>query len=465
MARRVHPGLGDSDHVDGGVETTVSGAVEPVTGGLARGNLQGRDSHVHREGGLRTEPARACDLADQMRRGDGRTARDRHQVRSEPTHQGVELALKGPDLGREVTAGSQLVKGDASQSACRQPFQHGLEPVQPDVAIQHPGRQIEPDFEVVAVPAQARLDAFALVNEVVSVVGQQAHVVFGPRERRGGKTRFAQCGPGHTGRIDGVGLAVAACRVPRSGHHLGWDPDHALASRQQVAFETSRDVATVLDREVAVTRQPPRPRQQLVVSLVACRHRRLGQAASRSGVDRDCRVGLHVGVYPDYDHERPLPSASRPWRGPPADTPWWGPLGQAPIRSRRRPLGSRRRRTQQLKVSPLGRQMRCGSLRRRNRGYLTGVRHPARARVTPTMRWLGSPPRAGYLERITPWSEARPASDPRRAPRRRRTWPSRRGGIPTLRVTPLCPIGRGPSTAEGCQQAGLLAGSPTIRCG
>ena len=123
-----------------------------------------------------------------------------------------------------------------------------LDPVQPHVAVEHPGRQREVELEVVQVPAQALLQAFALVDEVVAVVGQQAHVAL--RARRGApradRARAAPPAP-RTRRRSG-----RTCRrcAPRSapGHHLGRHAHDALAAGQQVALEAARDVAAVLDR-------------------------------------------------------------------------------------------------------------------------------------------------------------------------------------------------------------------------
>jgi hypothetical protein len=102
----------------------------------------------------------------------------------------------------------------------------------------------------VAVPPQTLLDAFALVDQVVAVIDEEPHVLLGARQTCLGQTRFAQCGPGHGCRVDGVGFAVGACRMPRPRHHLGRNADDPLTTREKVALKPSRDVPAVLDGEV-----------------------------------------------------------------------------------------------------------------------------------------------------------------------------------------------------------------------
>ena len=64
-----------------------------------------------------------------------------------------------------------------------------LDAVEPDVAVECPRRQREVELEVVQVPAQAPLEALALTDQVVAVVGEQAHVAL-----RAGEARLGQSG-------------------------------------------------------------------------------------------------------------------------------------------------------------------------------------------------------------------------------------------------------------------------------
>lgn len=100
---------------------------------------------------------------------------------------------------------------------------------EPDPAGEFTGRQVETDFEVVAIPPQALDDASALFYQVIAVVNGQAHVVLGTGEYGVWQVGLTECGPGHARRIDRVGRAVAARRGPDSCHHLGRDAHNALS--------------------------------------------------------------------------------------------------------------------------------------------------------------------------------------------------------------------------------------------
>ncbi len=154
-----------------------------------------------------------------------------------------------------------------------------------------------------------------------------------------------------------------------------------------MALEPSRDVPAVLDGEVALAprRAPRRAARRPAPSLLTVVTRR---GCARRRVERDRRVGLHVRVDPDYDHVCPPSSAASDGAGTVgghalAGASWPGSYQVTSATPR-----FRRRGTKQLTVSPFGRQMRFGSLRRRFRGYLTGSGIP-RGRVTLTMRLLG----------------------------------------------------------------------------
>lgn len=115
------------------------------------------------------------------------------------------------------------------------------------------------DLEVVTVPAQPVLDASTLLHQVSAVIDEQAHVESGTGQMRLGKVRLAQRGTRHTCGVDRVGLAVGAGRGACTRHHLGRYAHHALTPWQQMPFEPARDVTAVLDREVEVRTQAPRP--------------------------------------------------------------------------------------------------------------------------------------------------------------------------------------------------------------
>ena len=96
-----------------------------------------------------------------------------------------------------------------------QAAQAHLDAVEPDVAVEGPRRQREVEPQVVQVPAQAGLHALALTDEVVAVVGQQAHVALGPGEARLGQAGLTQRRPRHALGVDRVALARGARRGAR----------------------------------------------------------------------------------------------------------------------------------------------------------------------------------------------------------------------------------------------------------
>ncbi len=110
---------------------------------------------------------------------DSRAARDLHELRRQDPHAVADLALESADLGGEVATASDLSERDALPGGVRKRRQQTLKTVEPHVAVQHAWRELESEFEIVAVPAQALLDSCALSNEVVAVVDEQPDLVLG----------------------------------------------------------------------------------------------------------------------------------------------------------------------------------------------------------------------------------------------------------------------------------------------
>ncbi len=135
---------------------------------------------------------------------DGRAARDRQKLRRQLTHESADLAFQIADLDGELADPGQLGQGDTTPGALRQGFEDALEPVQPHVAVEHPGWQLEVDPEVVAVPPETLDDASALLDEVVAVIDEEAHVMFWTAQRGLRQSGLAQCGSRHTGGVDRI---------------------------------------------------------------------------------------------------------------------------------------------------------------------------------------------------------------------------------------------------------------------
>ena len=198
----------------------------------------------------------------------------------------------------------------------------------------------------------------ALADEVVAVVGQQAHLLLGPDEPRHGQVRLAQRRTRHALGIDRVALAVAARRGARLGHQLGRHAHQALTTGQQVALEAAgrrggspRARSSARDPGRGPRRRAPRSRRPHRPTVVSPRLRPLAPSTATAAWLFICgSIPITIMRSP------PLVGCSRSRVGTAGGHALVGPLGQAPIRSRRRPLGSRRRRTKQLEVSPSGRQ-------------------------------------------------------------------------------------------------------------
>jgi hypothetical protein len=103
------------------------------------------------------EAVGAGDLADQLGGRQGAAARQRQQLRRLGLDERGELALERPDTTRALA--------DRAHQLARHPHPHGLlgpgqapaDPVEPLVAVERPGGNLELRPEVVQVPAQAAL--------------------------------------------------------------------------------------------------------------------------------------------------------------------------------------------------------------------------------------------------------------------------------------------------------------------
>ena len=138
--------------------------------------------------------------------------------------------------------------------------QAGGDGVDVAVAGQRPGRRVPGRVELMEVPAEPVDAPGPLVDQVFSVIDQQAQLPGGAVELGGGQVGVAQRGAGHGQRVDRVGLAVGARRVPGVGHQLRRHPHDPLTGRQQIGLEAPGQVPAVLHRPaplVATRAAPP----------------------------------------------------------------------------------------------------------------------------------------------------------------------------------------------------------------
>jgi hypothetical protein len=117
------------------------------------------------------------------------------------------------------------------------------------------------------VPAQALLDAPALVNDRVATIDQQLQL---PKRlfvrARPTQTGLAQRRPRDRERVDRVRLAAAFAGAPLRRHQLRRHPDELLTGRKQLPLEPTRQPPTVLHRPETILLQSRSPTQQIVVA-------------------------------------------------------------------------------------------------------------------------------------------------------------------------------------------------------
>ena len=103
---------GHGDPVDGGVDLAVAAAVEPVPAGVARADRDRGDAGGAGELGVRREPVRAGDLADELGRGQRPEPRLGEEVRGDLGDQVGDLGFQRLDGLGELAQPAQLVAGD-----------------------------------------------------------------------------------------------------------------------------------------------------------------------------------------------------------------------------------------------------------------------------------------------------------------------------------------------------------------
>src|SRR5665647_943748 len=163
---------------------------------------------------------------------------------------------------------------------------------------------------------------------------------------------------------------------------LGVDPhknSHTVVALEAATGEVRGELTVVADqrgheRLLAWARSlgPERtgPGEEPFVAALVGHHGELAAHLAGGGLEGDDGVAVLVRVDAEYHHElspfgRILRSA-----GPSADTPQWGPLARLLSGHAGEPRG-RRRGTQRMLVSPVGRQQPNGSPRRHAAGYPT----------------------------------------------------------------------------------------------
>lgn len=82
------------------------------------------------------------------------------------------------------------------------------------------------------MPAQAADHAGSLLDEVLAVIDQQAHLAVSPVEASDRQVGLPERRAGDRERVDRVGLAGRTSRVARVGHQLRRHPEDSLAGSE-----------------------------------------------------------------------------------------------------------------------------------------------------------------------------------------------------------------------------------------
>ena len=215
------------------------------------------------------------------------------------------------------------------------------------------------------MPAQAALDARALADQVVAVVGEQAQLALGARRGapRAGRARAGRRGRPRRRRWRRSCRACARCgaSAPSASAARARRPRRAAMRKRSRRPETWRQSSRAKRRSGAEASAPRRAGARGRASVAATVSSPSELAGG--GLEGHRGVALLVRVDPEYDHVlSPFGRIPAERAGPPADRPWWGPLSQAPIRSRRRTSrpaagdttheGQPRRVTSSLRATP-----------------------------------------------------------------------------------------------------------------
>jgi hypothetical protein len=122
----------------------------------------------------------------------------------------------------------------------------------------------------VEVPAEPVPDACPFGDEVVPVIDEEPQSPLLAVELGNGQIGLANGGAGDGQCVDRIGLSPLPGRTARTGHESRRHAQHRLAVPQQVAFQSSREMAAVLEGETPLV---PRRRPGQRVEMPVCRRR------------------------------------------------------------------------------------------------------------------------------------------------------------------------------------------------
>ena len=169
--------------------------------GAARRRERGR-AGVHGQLRLIREAFGARRLGDQLGRGQDAAAGKSEQGCGLGADEQCELPLELGCASRELAAAPDELAADLDLHRLLAAGEAASKALEPDAPVEAACREIECRLELVQVPAQALLDARALLDEVLAMVEQEPDLALRTGEagrRQGG---LAQVGTGDRERVD-----------------------------------------------------------------------------------------------------------------------------------------------------------------------------------------------------------------------------------------------------------------------
>ena len=158
---------------------------------------------MHRELGVVVKATDASGLADELGGGEHAAAGKREQRWRLCTHERRDLALELECSPRELATATHELATDPYLRRMLGAGKAPCDALEPAAAIQTARRQLERWLELVQVPAQALLDAGALGDEILAVVGEQADLPLGAVQTSARQVGLAHTGARDRDRVDG----------------------------------------------------------------------------------------------------------------------------------------------------------------------------------------------------------------------------------------------------------------------
>src|SRR5258706_4379695 len=297
------PDLAHCDAVDGGVDLTITAAVEAVPLLVAGRGRNGRSAVVHSEVSAGAEATHVGGLPDELGCRKDPRAGERQGAGRKGWHHARQLLLELANARAQLRGPSGQLSsqlGDDPRAALEQPL-HSPDRRSP---AQRSVGNLESRLELVEQPLQSILYSSSLSDQVLAVVDKQPHfasVLLQMRLRQVGFTeRCTSNGEG----INSVRLAAFAHTATAFSGHMRWHPHHHFAGVQKISLQSPSHVAAVLDRPT--TLWPTLcPAQDIEVAR-RCRSHSVGTELSARVVYGHQRMTLLVRVRSQCHHSSRL---------------------------------------------------------------------------------------------------------------------------------------------------------------